>query len=625
MGITKENVHDFSLGVVKKDSKIDNSMVGGLSYIGEDGAIHGIGQNLPIGMSAVVNKKTGQWVPLNQSQLSEDMTEQALGILYYAVKKQAEAPVGQSILDTIKLKIPYGPDVYQMFSGNEGQFMKEKTIPLFPINQKLKYPKNGAENYSKRWSIMTILLNWGYDKRNSKNSIFFTEDGSLRFYSTSSKKIVEVSLETLDRILTAHSKFNKESNVEELSELDKLILEDISVHLRNKYNNISLQYGLNTSNKKTTFKFLLPKYDAKTNTFSFKMYDSYLEYILGLGGGKPIVSTNVTKIDGRIGTQKSVVLQKDKDGRLIIREPKTGLPSSVRDVSVKSDKKAEKAEKVEPAKTTATKVDIKDLNKEKLNVSNISRNVLFYDTTTGRVLRIKVDAEEIIEDVLAGAVALEDLKNQSNRDAFESIVSNSEKIADAGSDFKQNLLRDQNKVIYYKLIRTLKSTELGNAKKYKEHEDARNKHNNENDTKLIEGTLVELDGFTYKLGKFIETIAGETTIMTPTGEGKALYISTETLLQGLNSGEVKVPKTTETTSKVPDMGTGGEVSIETVWNALKAAGLYTQYDSLDQYMEDGNSTDELRDEYQSLSDSKDSLVELSLERILKDNNIKKEC
>ena len=113
--------------------------------------------------------------------------------------------------------------------------------------------------------------------------------------------------------------------------------------------------------------------------------------------------------------------------------------------------------------------------------------------------------------------------------------------------------------------------------------------------------------------------------MTPIGEGRALYISTETLLQGLNSGEVKVPKTTETTSKVPDMGTGGEISIEAVWNALKAAGLYTQYDSLDQYMEDGNSTDELRDEYQSLSDSKDSLVELSLERILKDNNIKKEC
>jgi hypothetical protein len=626
MGITKENVHDFSLAIVKKDSKIDKSKVGGLSYIGEDGAIHGIGENLPIGMSAIVNKKTGQWVPLNQSQLSERMAEQVLGIMYYAMKKQAEAPAGQSILDTIKLKIPYGPDIYQMFSGNEGQFIKEKAIPLFPINQKLK-SKNGAENYSKRWSIMTTLLNWGHDPRNNRNSIFFTEEGNLRYFSPSSKKMIEIPYETLNRILEAHSTFNKDSNIADLSDVDVSTLNDLSTYLQTKYNNISLQYGLNSSNKKTTFKFLFPKYDAKTNSFSFKMYDSYLEYVLGLSDSKSaIVSTNVTTVDGRIGTQKSVFLQKDKDGRLIIREPKTGLPSSVRDVSVKSDKKAEKAEKIEPTKTTATKVDIKDLKKETPPKATSLQNVVYYDTSTDRVIWLENrTVEESIEEPIVGYLILEELKNESNRTALQEIMSNADKIPDASTDFKKNLIRDQNRVIYYKLIRTLKSTELGNAKKYKEHEASRNKHNNENDTKLIEGTLVELDGVTYKLGKFIETIAGETTIMTPTGEGKALYISTETLLQGLNSGEVKVPKTTETTSKVPDMGTGGEVSIETVWNALKAAGLYTQYDSLDQYMEDGNSTDELRDEYQSLSDSKDSLVELSLERILKDNNIKKEC
>ena len=287
------NKSNTSIGIVVKEGEI--------KYRDEDG-IHTISANLGAGTIVVIDKTTQKWIPVETRNNNQKEVEEILGVLDFTIFTANEE--NKTIHQICNNKeIEFEKNKFQVFNKKDKHDTLEK-IPLYPrFGTKLTTGDNQQDNWFRRWSVMTTYFNFGYDKKNPKNTFYFTHKDDLAFYNEQIGKIEYVSKEKLQKLL--ESWFSQ--TMELLSESEKATLDAIVQHIKNKKRNISAQYTLFSDNK-----FLLPQYNHKTKSFSFKMYDSYSDYVLGdksLDSG--VVSTTVQKVDERFNFQQSLILSND--------------------------------------------------------------------------------------------------------------------------------------------------------------------------------------------------------------------------------------------------------------------------------------------------------------------------
>ena len=287
------NKSNTSIGIVVKEGEI--------KYRNENG-IQIIPTNLGIGTIVAIDKTTQKWIPVETRNNNQKEVEEILGVLDFTIFTANEK--NKTIHEICnKTEIDFGENEFQVFKqGSENKKVRE--IPLYPrFGTKLTTGDNQQDNWFRRWSVMTTYFNFGHDKKNPKNTFYFTHRDDLAFYNGQIGKIEYVSKEKLQKLL--ESWFSQ--TMELLSESEQATLDAIVQHIKNKKRNISAQYTLFSDNK-----FLLPQYNHKTKSFSFKMYDSYIDYVLGdksLDSG--IVSTTVQKADDRFNFQQSLILSND--------------------------------------------------------------------------------------------------------------------------------------------------------------------------------------------------------------------------------------------------------------------------------------------------------------------------
>jgi hypothetical protein len=296
MGINSNNVNDFALGIVL-DKK-----GGSLTYLDNDGVKQEIGQNLSAGTTAIINKKTGEWIPFVHKEQDDKSLENILGILTYITNEHQRS--GKSILELGKTNIPYADGEYQLLWNTERNYeVSVDRIPLFPtlFNPKKEGRKvvlgELSKIYGARWSIITTLMNFGKDTSNSKNSIYFDEFNKLHYYDFNVDSIRIIDVATLSTLLNSY----QNGKVDELTDEEKLKLSGLVQHIKQKRKNISYHYALSTKARTKAgkkFLFKLPKYNAKTGQIEFKTFDSYLEYVIGLG--TPNSGIVQTKVDNGI-------------------------------------------------------------------------------------------------------------------------------------------------------------------------------------------------------------------------------------------------------------------------------------------------------------------------------------
>jgi hypothetical protein len=153
----------------------------------------------------------------------------------------------------------------------------------------------------------------------SKNSIYFDEFNKLHYYDFNVDSIRIIDVATLSTLLNSY----QNGKVDELTDEEKLKLSGLVQHIKQKRKNISYHYALSTKARTKAgkkFLFKLPKYNAKTGQIEFKTFDSYLEYVIGLGTpNSGIVQTKVEKVDNRTSFQKSLILDTDTRTHFILR------------------------------------------------------------------------------------------------------------------------------------------------------------------------------------------------------------------------------------------------------------------------------------------------------------------
>ena len=627
MGITKDNAHDFAIGVVREGQ----NGVGPISYIGEDGNINTIGDNIALGTTVVINKKTGQWVPLEHTKQDANSINQILGILQYTIDIAKQNKI--SILDAAKKKVNFGKGKFQLFANSAKSFNSEDSIPLFPVYKAIEKNRKGTENYSSRWSAITSLINWGYDEKNPKNSLYFYEDGNLQYYSFKNNKPSIISMDRLSTILDKYLN----GKVDEMTEDEAVLMDDLVSALENKYKNISVQYALNTTTEDKNFPFLKPVYDAKTKEVTFKYYSSYMSYVLGLEGTTPIVTTRAMKIDGRTAFQKSIILDHNSEGTGLVLKQESSIATDSVDVNAETKKEVtrEEVKTQEAAKSSYAKQDFSTFETTERELKDNEENI--YYSTDGKVMFGIADGGAGAYDLHGVSVTESDVsKNQKARELFDQIKQNAITISKLSEGFEKEVLRDQNRLLYQSLVKELKNVYLTNTELSKKQIAEREAYNKDKDAKLIAGAVIEIEGDgSYTIGEFGDSIAGSSTMLSR--DGKMIKaMSTNVLLQGLKEGKIKIADNKEVKPQAPAKVQTDQESFtsdisKSNFELLKDQGLYADhtYETYSQQMiDDYGLTQQEVD--QTIIEEYDNIVPnsqkpLTTEKIVKENDIDKNC
>lgn len=541
MGITSENIDEFAIGIV-----IDKEG-GGLTYLDDNGKEEKIGQNLNPGTTAIINKKTGEWIPLMHKEQDDKSLNNILGILTYVINEHQNTK--KSILDIGKSSIPYGQDDFQLLLDDSNKSQPVSSIPLFPTLYNPKVEGRSvvlgelSKTFSARWSVITTLMNFGKDNKNPKNSIYFDEFNKLHYYDFNTKNMQFINASDLGELLNSY----QNGKVEELTDDQKVKLSAIVQHIKQKRKNISYQYAFSTrarTKKGSKFLFKLPQYNAKTGKIEFKVYDSYLEYVIGLGiTNSGLVQTKIEKVDNRTSFQKSIILRTDLNNRPITTEIGE-ISKEYLDITKVEAKKDVEEEKKEAEKAP---IEVKAIPKINIEALTINENKSDIDEDYEDTLYVISPSEGIAIISIPNPIASINFKgkfistnklNATNKgkELVKSIEDTVNKLKSATDLFEKNIFRLQLKELFYKAYKGLYNIDLQTSQPKTVFD-------------IPNGSIIEIENFgTYKVVGEFNFFAGNT-LVSRNEKNEPILLTKELLEQGLKENKIKVTKAiTETTT-----------------------------------------------------------------------------
>lgn len=540
MGINSNNVNDFALGIVL-DKK-----GGSLTYLDNDGVKQEIGQNLSAGTTAIINKKTGEWIPFVHKEQDDKSLENILGILTYITNEHQRS--GKSILELGKTNIPYADGEYQLLWNTERNYeVSVDRIPLFPtlFNPKKEGRKvvlgELSKIYGARWSIITTLMNFGKDTSNSKNSIYFDEFNKLHYYDFNVDSIRIIDVATLSTLLNSY----QNGKVDELTDEEKLKLSGLVQHIKQKRKNISYHYALSTKARTKAgkkFLFKLPKYNAKTGQIEFKTFDSYLEYVIGLGTpNSGIVQTKVEKVDNRTSFQKSLILDTDFNNRLNTSEigevSKDYLDISKVEVKEETEEEAPKTP-IEIKKIPIVNIEDLTINENIADIDEDSEDILYLISNNTNNIAI-ASLPGLLDDInfKGNAISLNKLNSTNKgKKLAKDLEKAIDKLKNSTDPFEKDINRVFLKYQFHFIYKKLYNIDLQTSQPKAVFD-------------IPNGSIIEIKNLgEYKVVDELNFFAGNTIVL-KNEENKHILLTKELLEQGLKENKIKVTKAiTETTT-----------------------------------------------------------------------------
>ena len=656
-----ENKNNLSIGIVTEENKI--------KFLDSKNQKKELYTNIGVGNVVMVDTSTNKWFPVNVRKSSKQEVDQILGILEYTIDLALSKNVSiHNICNTEEVEYPNGQ--FQSFVDENGKNIKGITsIPLFPRFK--NSPSSGKledTNYFRRWSIMTTYFNFGFDKNNNKNTFYFTHKNDLAYYSPSNRKVNYLKQDKVKELLNAYF----ENKIEDLSENDKNTLNDLISHIQNKSKNISAQYALNTGNNKV----LIPIFDRKKKNFSFKMYPSYLEYVSSSTSSNPrIISTTIEKVDDRITFQQSLILTRDNK-----LSPEKSFPPT----KIYEESKKETTPKTESSSTRTERetveIDLKEITKLPKTTfteeENLPKGVLAISISSDLNISLGFSLEKFNSLVINNPYLI--ILNESDSDVSSKNIFKTtnalieETLAETNPVLKQFILGQIN-LNYNRALDIYVQKNLG-------HKDKKiiltNTLQSKKDIEeLGDITLIEFDNKKYKvvksfstfngqmyqfentedgsdskviLGKHLSTLISDGLVKTLSNNKENPIITSETKKEETNSAEKTKEETAPSeiegvkfSSEEETLAAFGlqyeDKSEQELFDILKnTLGKKLTHSSIDEmkknddilYMIDIGMYDSIKDYLISqIKDfTKDSLVELSLNKILENNkNIRKNC
>ena len=540
MGINSNNVNDFALGIVL-DKK-----GGSLTYLDNDGIKQEIGQNLSAGTTAIINKKTGEWIPFVHKEQDDKSLENILGILTYVTNEHQKS--GKSILELGKTNVPYADGEYQLLWNTERNHeVSVDKIPLFPtlFNPKKEGRKvvlgELSKIYGARWSVITTLMNFGKDNLNPKNSIFFDEFNKLHYYDFNFNTVMIVDSTTLNKLLNSY----QNGKIDELTDEEKLKLSGLVQHIKQKRKNISYHYALSTKARTKTgkkFLFKLPQYNTKTGQIEFKTFDSYLEYVIGLGTpNSGIVQTKVEKVDNRTSFQKSLILDTDFNNKLNTSEigeiSKDYLDISKVEAKEETEEEKDPKTPIEVKKTPIVNIENLTINENKADIDEDYEDILYLiSNNTNNIATATLPGSLDGVDFKGNAISLNKLNSTNKgKEVAKDLEKAIDKLKNTTDPFEKDIHRLNVKYLFYKIYKGLYNIDLQTSQPKAVFN-------------IPNGSIIEIENLgEYKVVDEFNFFAGNT-IIGQNEKGKHILLTKELLEQGLKENKIKVTKAiTETT------------------------------------------------------------------------------
>jgi hypothetical protein len=533
MGITSDNVNNFAIGIVLKKEG------GSLTYLDNDGKKQEIGQNLNAGTTAIINKSTGEWIPFVHKKQDDKSIDNILGILNYITTEHQKT--GKSILELGKTSVPYKDGEYQLLWNTDRNYeISVDKIPLFPT---LFNPKKEgrtvvlgelSKTYGARWSVITTLMNFGKDNVNPKNTIYFDEYNKLHFYDFNSKSIIIIDANTLNTILNSY----QNGKIDELTNEEKIKLTALVQNIQQKYKNISYHYALSTKSRTKNgnkFLFKLPQYNAKTGKIEFKTFNSYLEYVIGLGtSNSGIVQTKIEKVDNRTSFQKSIILDTDLNNRLYTTEiseiSKEYLDITKVEAKEETEEEAPKTS-IEVKKTPIVNIEDLTINENIADIDENSEDTLFaISNVEDRILLFYPSDLEDGVDFKGKAISLNKLNSTNKgKELAKDLEKAIDKLKNTTDPFEKDINRVLLKYQFHYIYKKLYNIDLQTSQPKAVFD-------------IPNGSIIEIKNLgEYKVVDELNFFAGNTIVL-KNEENKHILLTKELLEQGLKENKIKVTK-----------------------------------------------------------------------------------